>query len=115
MVEVLTYKATKVYTPQTSEYAGMAKGIEAVGNGIASGVKTIGKEAERQEKEAAKVKAKDEALAKQARALQDKVQEAQADDFVQRYEIELARQTQVINAQYKDDPTNPEKEKQIRA
>ena len=115
MVEVLTYKATKVYTPQTSEYAGMAKGIEAVGKGIASGVKTIGKEAERHEKEAAKVKAKDEALAKQARALQDKVQEAQADDFVQRYEIELARQTQVINAQYKDDPTNPEKEKQIRA
>ena len=115
MVDVLTYKATKVYTPQTNEWADAAKTVQAAGKQLSSTLKDLGRQAEKQEKQEAAQKAKDEALAKQARALQDKVQEAQADDFVQRYQIELVRQTQLINAQYKNDPTNPEKENQIRA
>lgn len=126
MVDVLTYQATKVYTPQTSEYAALAKGVQTLGEGIASGVKTIAKAEEGKEKrelETAKVTAKmnaeiekqNKALMKEKASAYDKVLDAQADNLAQRFQIDLARQTGFINAQYNDDPLNPEKEKQIRA
>ena len=108
MVEVLTYKATKVYTPQTNEWAQRAKDVEAIGKTVSGGLKDLAKMEEKKEikaeKEAAKVK-----------TAYDKVQEAHTDDNAQRWQIDLQRQTAFIESQYKNDPLNPEKEKQIRA
>lgn len=112
MVEVLTYKATKVYTPQTSEWAERAKDVEAIGKTVSGGLKDLAK---MEEKKEIKAEAEAKAVAKEKKAAYDKMLDAQADNFAQNYQIELVRQTQLINAQYKDDPTNPEKENQIRA
>lgn len=112
MVEVLTYKATKVYTPQTNEWAQRAKDVEAIGKTVSGGLKDVAK---MEEKKEIKAEAEAKAAAKEKKATYDKMLDAQADNFAQKYQIELVRQTQLINAQYKDDPTNPEKENQIRA
>lgn len=112
MVDVLTYKATKVYTPQTNEWADAAKTVQAAGKQLSSTLKDLSKREKVKENQAA---AEQKALVKEKKTAYDKVLDAQADDFVQRYQIELVRQTQLINAQYKDDPANPEKENQIRA
>lgn len=115
MVDVLTYKATKVYTPQTNEWASLAKDVQAFGKGVADTLKGLGKTAEAQEKKESKQAKENERLATQARSQVDKVEEARADNRAIEYEIALTRQTQAINAQYKDNPTSPEKEAQIRA
>lgn len=126
MVEVLTYKATKVYTPQTNEWAQRAKDVEAIGKTVSGGLKDLakieqGKEKQELEKEKQVRKTNEEiekqnkALAKEKANAYDKVLDAQADDLAQRWQIDLARQTRVINQQFELDPLSPEKENQIRA
>lgn len=112
MVDVLTYKATKVYTPQTNEWADAAKTVQAAGQQLSSTLKDLGKKAEVKEKQAA---AEQKALAKEKKAAYDKVLDAQADDLAQKWQIDLARQASVIDQQFELDPLSPEKETQIRA
>lgn len=130
MVDVITYKATKVYTPQTNEWAEKAALAQDIGRAAAGITKAAGKIAEgaekkdlAQKKEVAKFnseiakenKKQLQALESQRKTAYDKMMDAQADDLAQRFQIELARQTGVINQQFKLDPLNPEKENQTRA
>lgn len=112
MVDVLTYKATKVYTPQTNEWADAAKTAQAAGKQLSGTLKDLGKKAEVKEKQEA---AEQKALAKEKKSDYDKIKGVQANNFAQRYQIDLARQTAFINERYTEDPTNPEKENEIRA
>ena len=111
MVDVLTYKATKVYTPQTNEWAMAAKTAQAAGQQLSGTLKDLGRSAEVKEKQEA---AEQKALAKEKKTAYDKVLDAQVDEYVQRFQIDLARQTNVINQQFELDPLNPEKENQTR-
>jgi hypothetical protein len=130
MVDVITYKATKVYTPQTNEWAERAAMAQDIGRAAAGITKAVGKIAEgaekqdlAQKKEIAKFNAdiakenkkQMEALAREKKSAYDKMMDAQADDLAQRFQIELARQTGIINQQFELDPLNPEKENQTRA
>lgn len=130
MVDVITYKATKVYTPQTNEWAERAALAQDIGRAAAGITKAVGKIAEgaekkdlAQKKEIAKFNAdiakenkkQLQALESQRKTAYDKMMDAQADDLAQRFQIELARQTGVINQQFELDPLNPEKENQTRA
>lgn len=130
MVDVITYKATKVYTPQTNEWAERAALAQDIGRAAAGITKAVGKIAEgaekqdlAQKKEIAKFNAdiakenkkQLQALESERKSAYDKMMDAQADDLAQRFQIELARQTRVINQQFELDPLNPEKENQTRA
>lgn len=112
MVDVLTYKATKVYAPQTNEWAMAAKNVQAAGKELSSTLKDLGRKSEVKEKQEA---AEQKALAKEKKSAYDKVLDAQIDEYAQRFQIDLARQTGVINQQFELDPLNPEKENQTRA
>lgn len=130
MVDVITYKATNVYTPQTNEWAERAALAQDIGRAAAGITKAVGKIAEGVEKQdlaqkkeiaefnadiAKENKKQMEALAREKKSAYDKMMDAQADDLAQRFQIELARQTGVINQQFDLDPLNPEKENQTRA
>ena len=130
MVDVITYKATKVYTPQTNEWAERATLAQKIGSGLSEMAKTTGKIIEGKEKQdlaqkkeiakfnadiAKENKKQLQALESERKSAYDKMMDAQADDLAQRFQIELARQTGVINQQFELDPLNPEKENQTRA
>lgn len=130
MVDVITYKATKVYTPQTNEWAEKAALAQGIGRAAAGITKAAGKIAESAEKQdlaqkkqtaefnaaiAKENKKQLQALESERKSAYDKMMDAQADDLAQRFQIELARQTGVINQQFELDPLNPEKENQTRA
>lgn len=130
MVDVITYKATKVYTPQTNEWAERAALAQKIGSGLSETAKATGKIIEGKEKQdlaqkkqtaefnaaiAKENKKQLQALESERKSAYDKMMDAQADDLAQRFQIELARQTGVINQQFELDPLNPEKENQTRA
>ena len=126
MVDILTYKATEVYTPKTNKWAYLAKDVQAIGKTVAGGVKAWAKQEAKKEREELaqqkevrkqneQIEKQNVAMAKQKAGAYDKMLDAQADNAAQRFQIDLARQTAFINQQYSTDPTNPEKENQIRA